>query len=76
MNLLISFAYLCLNIAVIIFVAYCLVWLLRWLGVTIDGNVYKFGQIIVGLLIIIAVLIWLSGLLGGFATFSPMFWSR
>lgn len=63
MSLIIGFLYLCLHIAVIIFVAYCIVWLLKWLGIGIDGNVYKFGQIIVGLLIIISVVLWLSGVL-------------
>lgn len=64
MDILISFAYLCLHCAIIVFVAYAIVWLLKWCGITIDPNVYKVGQIIVGLLIIIAVLIWLSGLFG------------
>lgn len=64
MSLLISFLYLCLHIAVIVFVAYCIVWLLRWLGIGIDGNVYKAGQVIVALLIIIAVVLWLGGLPG------------
>lgn len=64
MGLLISFAYLLLHCAIIIFVAFAIVWLLKWLGIAIDGNVYKVGQIIVGLLIIIAVLIWLNGVAG------------
>ncbi len=64
MSLLISFLYLCLHIAVIVFVAYCIVWLLRWIGIAIDGMVYKVGQIIVALLVIIAVVMWLSGLPG------------
>lgn len=61
MSLLVGFLYLCLHIAVIVFVAYCIVWLLKWLGVGIDPNVYKVGQIIVVLLIVIAVVMWLSG---------------
>jgi low affinity Fe/Cu permease len=33
-------------------------------GVAIDENVYKVGKIIVMLLIIIAVVVWISGVLG------------
>lgn len=61
MNLLVSFLYLCLNIAIIVFVAYCIVWVLKWLNVAIDANVYRIGQIIVALLIIIAVVLWAMG---------------
>jgi hypothetical protein len=64
MSLLISFLYLLLHIAVILLIAACIVWLLRWLGIGIDAFVYKIGQAIVALLIIIAVVVWLSGALG------------
>jgi hypothetical protein len=65
MSILISFLYLLLYIAIIIFVAFCIVWLIRgFLGWPIDPMVYKWGQIIVGLLCIIAVVVWLSGVLG------------
>jgi hypothetical protein len=65
MNILISFLNLLLYLAIIIFVAYCIVWLIRgFMGWSIDANVYKFGQIIVGLLCIIAVVTWLAGVLG------------
>jgi len=64
MDVLVSFLYLLLHIAVIVFVAFVIVWLLKWLGIAIDGNVYRAGQAIVALLILIAVVIWLSGLLG------------
>ena len=74
MGILVSFLNLLLYIAIIIFVAYAIVWLLRgFMGWTIDANVYKFGQIIVGLLCIIAFVAWISGLLGlGFGL--PHFW--
>ena len=65
MSILISFANLLLYIAIIIFVAFAIRWLIQgFMGWSIDGNVYKWGQIIVGLLCIIAILVWLSGLLG------------
>jgi hypothetical protein len=64
--MIVSFLYLCLHIAIIIFVAYCIVWLLKWMGITIDPNVYKVGQVIVALLIIIAVVLWLLGIAPSF----------
>jgi hypothetical protein len=64
MSLIISFLYLLLHIAVILLIAACIIWLLRWLGIGIDPFVYKIGQAIVALLIIIAVVVWLSGALG------------
>jgi hypothetical protein len=76
MSILISFLNLLLYLAIIIFVAYCIVWLIRgFMGWQIDANVYKFGQIIVGLLCIIAIVVWLSsvlGLGGGLPHFLPL----
>ena len=66
MGILISFLNLLLYIAIIIFIAYAIVWVIQgFMGWTIDANVYKFGQIIVGLLCLIAVVVWLTGVLGG-----------
>lgn len=64
MNILVSFLYLLLHCAVIILIAAVILWVLKWLGVGIDPLVYKAGQAIVVLLILIAVVVWLSGLLG------------
>jgi len=64
MSLLISFLYLLLHIAVILLVAALIVWVLRWLGVPIDPLVYKIGQAIVAILVLIAVVVWISGALG------------
>ena len=65
MGLLISFLYLLLHIAIIVAVAFALKWLFEWFtGTKIEPNVYKWCQIIVGLLIIIAVVVWLSSLVG------------
>lgn len=73
--ILISFANLLLYLAIIIFVAFVIVWLITgFMGWTIDANVYKWGQIIVGLLCIIAILTWLGGVLGmGGGLPSPFF---
>lgn len=62
--MLISFLSLLLHCAIIILIAYCIVWLLKFVGIAIDGNVYKWGQIVVALLIIIAVVAWLFGVAG------------
>ena len=65
MSILISFLNLLLYIAIIIFVAFCIVWLITsFMGWSIDANVYKWGQVIVGLLCLIAVMTWLAGVLG------------
>jgi len=74
MGILISFLELLLYIAIVCFIAYALVWVFTWFtGRGIDANVYKFGQIIVGLICLIAVVVWLSGLLGG-GPGLPHFW--
>jgi hypothetical protein len=66
MNILISFLYLLLYIAVIILIAYAIVWLITsFMGWSIDANVYKWGKVVVGLLCLIAVVVWLAGILGG-----------
>jgi uncharacterized membrane protein (DUF485 family) len=66
MGILISFLELLLYIAIIILVAYAIKWLITgFLGWPIDANVYKWAQIIVGLLCIIAIVVWLASVLGG-----------
>jgi hypothetical protein len=49
---------------------------LKWLGIAIDPLVYKCGQAIVALLILIAVVVWLSGLLGWTTYRYPLFYYR
>jgi hypothetical protein len=66
MTILISFLDLLLYLAIIILVAYAIRWVITgFLGWPIDPNVYKWAQIIVGLLCIIAIVVWLSGVIGG-----------
>jgi hypothetical protein len=65
MNILVSFLYLLLYIAVIIFVAFAIRWLIvSFMQWSIDPNIEKWGRIIVGLLCLIAIALWLSGVLG------------
>ena len=74
MVILLSFLNLLLYIAIIVFVAYVILWIVRdWFQITIDANVLKFGQIIVGLICLIAVVMWLAGVLGG-GPGLPTFW--
>lgn len=63
-SILVSLIYLLIHIAVIIFVAFVIVWLFKIFGVAIDADVYKWGKIIVMLLVILAVVVWLFSLLG------------
>jgi hypothetical protein len=65
MSILISFAYLLLYIACVILVAFGLRWLIEgFMGWKIDADVEKWARVVVGLLCIIAVLIWLAGIFG------------
>ena len=75
MAILISFLNLMLYIAIIILIAYVILWVIQgFMGWAIDANVLKFGKIIVGLLCLIAVVVWLAGVLGG-GPGLPHFWS-
>jgi hypothetical protein len=73
MAILISFLELMLYIAIICLIAYVILWVITgFFGWSIDANVLKFGKIIVALLCLIAVVVWLSsvmGLGGGFPHF-------
>jgi hypothetical protein len=74
MALLISFLNLLLYIAVIILIAYAIKWLITgFLGWGIDANVYKWAQIVVGLICIIAIVVWIAGVIGG-GPGLPTFW--
>jgi hypothetical protein len=67
-GILLSFLYLLLYIAGICLIAYLIVWLITgFLGWSIDANVYKWGQIFVGLLIVIAIVAWALSVFGGVA---------
>jgi len=75
MGILISFLNLLLYIAIIIFIAFVIVWVIQsFMGWTIDANVMKWGKVIVGLLCLIAVVVWIAGVLGG-GPGLPHFWT-
>lgn len=62
--LLLGFLNVLLTCAIIILVAFVIVWLLGFVGISIDGNVLKWGKIVVGLLCLIVIVGWLLSLLG------------
>ncbi|MCD9821219.1 hypothetical protein [Bradyrhizobium japonicum] len=75
MSILISFLNLLLYLAIIILIAYAIKWVITgFLGWSIDAMVYKWAQIVVGLLCIIAIVVWLAGVLGA-GVGLPHFWA-
>lgn len=75
-GLLLGFLNVCLYCAVIILVAFAIVWAWQTFMGSIDGNVYKWGKIVVGLLCVIAIVAWLLSLLGGGPSAVPHFFGR
>ncbi|UPT99194.1 hypothetical protein J4G48_0014580 [Bradyrhizobium barranii subsp. apii] len=76
MSILISFLNLLLYLAIIILIAYAIKWVITgFLGWSIDPMVYKWAQIVVGLLCIIAIVVWLAGVLGA-GVGLPHFWAH
>ena len=73
MAILISFLNLLLYIAIILLVAYIILWVVQgWFGIALDANVLKFGKIVVGLISLIVIVTWLASVLGG-ASFPHIF---
>lgn len=67
--LLISFVYLLLEIAVVILVAWAILWVLTAsIGIAVDGNVLRWGKVVVGLVCLLLVVTWLFSVLGGTVT--------
>lgn len=67
MDIVVSALYLLLHIAVIIFVAFMLLWIVtskQVMGLDLDANILKWGRIVVILLCVIAVALWLGSLWG------------
>jgi len=74
MGILISFLNLLLYIAIILLVAYIILWVIRdWFNVTIDANVMKFAKIVVALICLIAIVLWIAGVVGGGPTLPSFF---
>ena len=64
MSILIGFANVALYCAIVVFVAFALLWLLGLVGYPPSADMVRVGKIIVVLLCLIAVMIWLAGLMG------------
>jgi hypothetical protein len=72
--LLIGFLNVALYCAIIILVAFVILWVLGWMGIVIDGNVLKWGKIVIGLLCLIVIVGWLLSVIGGGGHYSgPIF---
>jgi hypothetical protein len=76
MSILISFLNLLLYLAVILLVAYAIRWVIvGFMGWTIDAMVMKWAQVVVGLICLIAIVVWIAGAIGG-GPGLPHFWYR
>lgn len=64
MGILIGFANVALYCMCVVFVAFTLLWLMGLVGYPPSPDMVRIGKIIVVLLCVIAILIWLAGLLG------------
>jgi hypothetical protein len=69
--IIIGFLYALLYCAIVILIAFLFVWGMRFIGVSIDGQVYKWGQVVVGLICVIILVSWLLGALGVVAPMTP-----
>jgi hypothetical protein len=63
-NLLLGFLSVALSCAIVILIAFAILWVLRWMGAGIDANVLRWGKIVVGLICLIFVVGWLLSVLG------------
>jgi hypothetical protein len=75
-GVLLGFLQMLLYCAIVIFIAFCIAWAWQFFIGPLDPNVYKWGRIIVGLLCIIAFVVWLLSLLGGGVGYAPHFLGR
>jgi hypothetical protein len=75
MGILLSFLNLLLYIAIVILIAFVVRWVVvSFLGWSIDPMVEKWGRIVIALICLIAVVVWLAGVLGG-GPGLPHFWA-
>lgn len=66
--ILMSFLSLCLYIAIIVLIAFVILWVVTsptLMNVALDANILRWGRIVVILLCLIAVVAWLLSILGG-----------
>jgi hypothetical protein len=63
MSIVVSLLFLLLYIAVVCLCAALIVWFLRGMGIGIDPMVYKIGQAILALIVLILIVSWIAGVL-------------
>jgi uncharacterized membrane protein (DUF485 family) len=73
--ILLGFLNVALYCAIIILVAFVILWVLGWMGIAISGEVLKWGKIVVGLLCLIVIVTWLLSVIGGGVS-APHFFGR
>lgn len=73
---LLGFLNVALTCALIILIAFVIVWAWQAFFGPIEGNVFKWGKIVVGLLCLIVIVGWLLSLLGGGVGYAPRFLGR
>lgn len=71
--ILMGFLNVCLYCALVILIAFVIVWAWQAFFGLIDANVFKWGKIVVGLLCLLVVVSWLLSLLGGGPVWSGPF---
>lgn len=70
---LLGLLYTALYCAVIILVAFAILWILNYLGFSPSAEVLRWGKIVVALLCLIAIVIFILSLLPGGAAYQPRF---
>lgn len=63
--ILLGFLNVALYCAIIVLVAFVILWVLGWMGIAISGEVLKWGKIVIGLICLIVICTWLLSVLGG-----------
>lgn len=63
-GVLLGFLNVLLTCAIVVFIAFCILWALKIFGIGPDPDVLKWGKVIVGLICFIVIIGWLLSLLG------------
>lgn len=63
-----------LECAVVVLVAFVILWVLRLCGFEPDGSVVKWGRVVVALICLIIIIAWLFAVVSGTAVVPRIFW--
>jgi hypothetical protein len=72
-TILLGFLNVALYCAIIILIAFVILWVLGWMGIGLSGEVLRWGKIVVGLLCLIVLVSWLVSVAGGGVVVPPLF---